>query len=244
MSAIRRVGTSPARLALITIGVLALLVALTTPSALAPLEGLTGAVVDTFGHDYSVAAGLGVLAVIAAVAVLLSGRGSVMHQTEMPAVERPVPVPAAGEPLDEAIGRWRMAIPLVGRATLERVRDRLRSAAVVAVASDEGCSRPDARKRVEDGTWTDDPVAAAFLADRSSWVGAWLSGLANRETGPEYRTRRTVEAIVARRRNGIGPGGRVGATTNGHDGATTNGPDVASTNGQDGATTSGRGGDR
>lgn len=197
MSGVRASRYYSARLVLLAGALLALVLAVTSAVELTPLGNVLDALVEAVGYDYVVPAVLGVLGLLAAITVFVSGRGATMSQTEMPTVERPVPVPTAGEPFDETIGSWRFATRLFGGGTAEDVRDRLRVAAVAAIAAEEGLSRPAARERVESGTWTDDAAAAAFLAGRYTPLGTWLRALASGETGPEYRARRTVAAIVA-----------------------------------------------
>lgn len=199
----------PVRLALIAGALAALVLAVTSAAGLGPLQAIIDALVDAVGYDWALAAALGILAVVAGLVVFASGRGSTMRQAEMPTVERPVPVPSAGEPFEDTIGGWRFATRIFGGETAESVRDRLRSAAITTIATEEGCSRAAARRRVEEGAWTSDDAAAAFLAGRYTPLGTWIVALANGETGPEYRARRTVRAIVAlRERDGDERGGR------------------------------------
>lgn len=197
MSGVRASRYYSARLVLLAGALLALVLGVTSAVELTPLGAVLDAVVEAVGYDYVVPAVLGILALLAAIVVFVSGRGATMAQTEMPTVERPVPVPAAGEPFDETIGSWRFATRVFGGGTAEAVRERLRAAAVAAIAAEEGLSRPAARDEVESGTWTDDAAAAAFLAGRYTPLGTWIRALAGGETGPEYRARRTVAAIVA-----------------------------------------------
>lgn len=208
MSVIERPRYSPLRLVLVGLGIVGLAVALASPAALEPLTRAVETAVEIVGHDWIIVAALGVVAVLVAGTLLISGRGAKMHQTEMPTVERPVPVAAAGAPFDDVVGGWRFILPLVGRSTRDDVRERLRSAAVRSVAADEGIARAAARERVDDGRWTDDRIAAEFLAGTRTGLGEWLVGLANGETGPEYRARRTVEAIVERQRRPAGEGSK------------------------------------
>lgn len=71
---------------------------------------------------------------------------------------RPVP----GDDLDELLAR-----PAGSRQrrlrNQRRRRRRLEAAAVAAVARRDGCSTDAARERLEDGTWTDDPLAASYF---------------------------------------------------------------------------------
>ncbi|MFB6136122.1 MAG: hypothetical protein ABEJ04_05135, partial [Halobacteriaceae archaeon] len=48
---------------------------------------------------------------------------------------------------------------------VDALRERLRDAAAGALVRVEGLAPDDARRRVDDGDWTDDGQAAAFLAD-------------------------------------------------------------------------------
>lgn len=207
MSVIDRPRYSPLRLVLVGLGIVGLAVALASPAALEPLTRAIEAAVEIVEHDWLIVAALGVVAVLVAATLLLSGRGAKMHQTEMPTVERPVPVAAAGDPFDETVGGWRFMLPFVGRSTREDIRERLRSTAVLAVAADEGIARVEARRRVDQGRWTDDRVATEFLDGARTGLGEWVVALANGETGPEYRARRTVEAILERRQPAATGGG-------------------------------------
>lgn len=199
MSTADRSAFSSRRLLLIGVAAVALFFAVAAGSSLAPLGDAIALVVEQMGHDYVIAAALGVGAVVAGVGVFASGRGTTMRQVEMPTVERPVPVPSAGEPFDETIGTLRFATRSFGGARSDAVRYRLRAAAVAAIVVDEGCSRGDAHRRIDDGIWTDDADAAAFLAGTYTPLRTWLVALGRGETGPEYRARRTVAAIIGRR---------------------------------------------
>lgn len=207
MSAVQRSGYGLVRLALASVGVLVLVVAVTSASSVSPLATAIGIALERGGSDYVVAAALGFFAVLVAAAVFVSGRAATLRQTAMPTVERPVPVRSAGESFDETITSWRYATPIIGRPAREDVRERLRSAAVVAVAAADGLSAEDARRLVDEGTWTDDAVAASFLAGDPTAIGTWIDALGEGETGPAYRARRAVDAIVARRAH-VGGRGR------------------------------------
>lgn len=206
MSTVDRSALSPLRLGLVAVAAAALFLGVAAGSALSPLTDVIEVVVDQFGYDYVLAAALGIVAVAAGLGTFASGRASTMRQAEMPIVERPVPVPSAGDPFDETIGSLRFASRLLDGERREAVRERLRAAAVAAVVVDEGCSREAARRQVDDGRWTDDPDAAAFLAGQNSSLETWLTALRHAETAPEYRARRTVAAIVDRREPGDASG--------------------------------------
>lgn len=60
-------------------------------------------------------------------------------------------------------------------------RGRIRETAVSVIAADESIEREDAARRIVDGSWTDDPRAAAFLGGRHhaplrTRIRDWASG--------------------------------------------------------------------
>lgn len=76
----------------------------------------------------------------------------------------------------------------------DAVVDRLRDTAVGLYGDVTGVDRAVARRRVESGEWTDDPLAAAFLSPATTMplparVRAWLD--------PERERRRRVDAAIA-----------------------------------------------
>jgi hypothetical protein len=74
------------------------------------------------------------------------------------------------------------------------VRADLRSLAVEALVSVEGCAREAARERVADGEWTDDRVAAAYLAGEATEP---LPRRLVARVRPRASKRRRVERTVA-----------------------------------------------
>lgn len=89
----------------------------------------------------------------------------------------------------------------------DSVRSRLRSLAVETLVTVDGCSREAARERVDEGSWTDDAVAAAYLADREATLPfwrrllAWLRPAATRTR----RIERAADAVATRATPGPGP---------------------------------------
>jgi len=157
--------------------------------------GLVSAVREEVDSDYLLVMAFGGVAVALAAVAGLSDRSGVRLRTP-PEVERPTPAPEPGERLDEQLDSWRLWLPFVGNSTRETVRERLRSAAVRAVAVDRGWSDRRAAAAVEDGSWTDDPVAAGFAAtDSGPTLGVVLRAVGSGETPLRYRVRRTVDAV-------------------------------------------------
>ncbi|WP_435197449.1 DUF7269 family protein [Natronomonas sp. EA1] len=78
-------------------------------------------------------------------------------------------------------------------------QDRLRSAAVRLYAVANGCSATEARRAVDEGRWTDDPRAAAFLGDDVDPLPLQTRLWDFFRPGHplEHRVRHTVEALEA-----------------------------------------------
>lgn len=76
------------------------------------------------------------------------------------------------------------------------IRERLEESAVRALTASAGFDEERAREALEDGSWTDDPVAAAFLSPRRGQpLGERLRGALDPGQGFHRRVDRTVAAI-------------------------------------------------
>lgn len=120
-----------------------------------------GAVIERLGNDYVLVAVVAALALTALLVVLLARTVTGVTEATPPAVEGTTPG-APGRAVDESLD----ALPPVRMTDRHRdVHERVRTAAVEAVAEADGCSRSAARERIESGEWTDDAEAAAFVAN-------------------------------------------------------------------------------
>ena len=155
------------------------------------------------GNGYLLVAGVGVLAVVWAVAAGTDWALYGAEQATMPDRESFVALPAPGGELDEAVAelsgqRERAARPVDHR---DRVRERLRRDAARTLVLHRGYDREAAREAVASGTWTDDRFAADFLADcddapRPRWyqrLWRWLRRTDSFAVGAN----RTVDAVDA-----------------------------------------------
>ncbi|WP_137286813.1 DUF7269 family protein [Halorussus salinisoli] len=112
---------------------------------------------------------------------------------------RPESVSAADHTLTGEAFDDRVAAACAGDdRALRTVRSTLADAAASAHARAADCAPEQARRAVETGAWTDDPIAAAFLAGASgpqfsvlARLRAWLDPSAERRR----RVERTVEAV-------------------------------------------------
>jgi hypothetical protein len=114
--------------------------------------------------------GRGALVLVGA-AILLQGvrvvnnrRRDRPEELETPDAEVTLELPTPGDDADADL-RFLAEERRFDRERRRRIRDRMYAAAVEAVARRRGCSEEAARTVVEDGTWTDDPHAAAFFTN-------------------------------------------------------------------------------
>ncbi|WP_137288381.1 DUF58 domain-containing protein [Natronorubrum halophilum] len=155
--------------------------------------------------EFSMARGTIVLVGLLAIGIGLSAltRGyNTRSRTDTPDPERRSGVPAPGRSLSAAADEFRE--PMTDYvANGRRLTIALKSAAVAVLTRFEGDSTDQASRRLEDGTWTDDPIAAAFLSDsletptRSlrTRLASVVSG--DGETAFQSNVRHTVRAITA-----------------------------------------------
>jgi len=125
--------------------------------------GFVAGLVSAFGNDYFLVSAFGVVAVAAAAIVQVSRARSGLDQADPPTVEEVHTVPRLGADLDAFLDPDADVT-----ADPERVRASLRELAVSLETREQARSRREARRRVDDGDWTDDDVAAAYLSDALS----------------------------------------------------------------------------
>jgi hypothetical protein len=111
---------------------------------------------------------LGVLGVVQGVRYANARRDRRRMPADPGEPERRAPAAVPGSDLDERIARVAGSAP-GGYRDRRNLRDRAREVAVDAVARDRNCAREAAATAVDDGTWTDDPAAAAFFDARSAY---------------------------------------------------------------------------
>ncbi|MDZ7689291.1 MAG: hypothetical protein U5J64_11400 [Halobacteriales archaeon] len=114
----------------------------------------------TLGNDYLLVAVIAGAALVLGLVFAFQGRAGTVQQAETPDAEGVESVPAPGDDFDELVSEasgWRSG------KEKDAVRERVREAAVDVVASKENCSRPEAERYIDTGTWTADRYAAAFL---------------------------------------------------------------------------------
>lgn len=110
---------------------------------------------------------VGVLGLVALAFALATAGGSRRVQRRQAPDPEPEALPTVAPPGDD-LDRLLAAADSGGARgddRRHRLRRQLRDAAVRAVQRREGCDVETARAAVEEGTWTDDPVAASYFTD-------------------------------------------------------------------------------
>ncbi|WP_135851997.1 DUF7269 family protein [Halorussus salinus] len=184
---------------------------LTTIGVVAVTVGLLMLFVPGFaaaiGTGYAAVTVVGLLALMQALRVGRSRMATELDAAETDDVETVEAMPTPGDEFDRAVAELRSG----PRRNLIReradLRETLETAALTAVADRENCSREEARQRVEAGTWTDDPHAAALLGGDDAPSPPLFDRLkiaASTESPFQYRIRRTADAVA--RKAGVEPG--------------------------------------
>jgi hypothetical protein len=115
---------------------------------------------------------VGVLALVQGVRMVSSRIREPYQQLALPDPEQTQDLQTPGDDFDELLreaGTNRRNIE-----SRQRVEARLDRAAVATIVRTQGCTAEEARRRLDDGDWTDDPYAAAFFTGAVSG-GSFLS---------------------------------------------------------------------
>ncbi|WP_050032906.1 DUF7269 family protein [Halorubrum halophilum] len=148
---------------------------------------------------------IGALAVVQGIRYANERRGRDRRISDPGEPERRAPATVPGADLDERIARMTAGSP-GGYASRRELRERIRTAAVAAVARERNRSTAAAERAVAVGTWTDDPTAAAFLADDASYpIRVRLRAAIRGRSRYGYGLRAALGAIE--RLDGDDPGG-------------------------------------
>ena len=177
--------------------------------------GLVAGLVSAFGNDYLLVSAFGIVGVAAAAVVQVLRARSGLEQATPPSVEAVHAVPRLGADVDAFLDP--AASPAADAADPDRVRTALRELAVSLEARGPARSRREARRRVDDGDWTDDDVAAAYLSDVGSIPRRErsIAGLRG-ESAAQFGARRAALELDRRVRDSFDvPGAPAGAPVGG-----------------------------
>ena len=141
---------------------------------------------------------VGVVALLQALRVVQARRRRDLTRSRTPDPEALLTAPLPGGDLDEALGQFTESRRLSYRRT--RAERGLRAAAIAVLTEYGNDSEHDAEARLERGTWTDDPYAAAFLGGPppEPSIRARLRAAIGGRGGSRFErnARRTANAIV------------------------------------------------
>lgn len=148
----------------------------------------------TLGNDYLLVAVVAGAALLLGLVFAFQGRAGTVRQAETPDAEGVESVPAPGDDFDELVSEaagWRSG------EQKEAVRERVRGAAVDVIADKENCSRPEAERYVDTGTWTADRYASSFVGGRDAPQLPLITRLQVAYGGSPFETaaRRAVEEV-------------------------------------------------
>ena len=169
-----------------------------------------GAVV--LGGGQPVLSLVGVLALLQAFRVAQARRRTDPQQASTAEPERTLSVPTPGQTLDDALGQFRGKPHAYYRHS---AREGLRGAALTVLTRYANLSESEASERLEQGTWTDDRYAAAFLDGGDGYqlpLPDQIRTVLGRESPTRRGIRRSIDAIatvasVPHETNGEAPSG-------------------------------------
>lgn len=142
--------------------------------------------------DGLVVTAVGGLAILAGLRYGYAARSTPLETAAVDPPERRHRSAVLGGDVEAALG----ASGRIGTARRAELRRRLRTVAVDALVTHGGRDRRDASRAVEAGAWTDDPVAAGYLAEPPALPRRWR---ARRLLRPRSTTRicvaRSLDAI-------------------------------------------------
>lgn len=149
-------------------------------------------------YDYLVVAPVAALGVFVALVLAYHGRVTKIQQVGTPNAEDVEDVPVPGDDFDALIEEAEgFAFRKSTRESRKEIKERLRGAAV-AVMVKEGLSKPEARDRIESGSWTSSSYAASLLGGRGAPAPPLTSLVPFGSSTFEKSVNRTIEEIWGR----------------------------------------------
>lgn len=177
---------------LVAVAVGALVVVAPSSAELLPVDGI----VEALGEPWLFVAAFGVAGLVVLVAVMLARAVGGLDESTPPDPEDVYRVPSAGHRFDQFVdGDADLRDHLFGDHH-EQVRRRIRDTVLATLMRTGGLSREEARAAVENGTWTDDSVAAAFLSERQRpTFRERLAAAVKGDSSVQQGARRAAEAV-------------------------------------------------
>jgi hypothetical protein len=153
---------------------------------------------------------LGVLLVLGGVRELQRRRATDREYAETPDAEEVVELPTPGDEFDERFDR--LSMTRYRMTERERLREEVEEVTEKTLVRRRGLSPEAARESMYDGSWTDDPYAAAVFSGQSPSVGRVERVREYFSSRPTFtrRTERVVAELAALVDDPQEPGPRVG----------------------------------
>jgi hypothetical protein len=129
-----------------------------------------------------------------------------------------------GAAVDRALALGRVGPRTRAAPQTTTLRERIRPVAIAEISRRENCSREAAARALEEGTWTDDPVAASYFAPgigvgQAEWAPSFLRPFVADEPSQAERARRAIAELAPLGRTvdlgDAGPGPESGPDTDG-----------------------------
>ncbi|SNZ12681.1 hypothetical protein SAMN06269185_1867 [Natronoarchaeum philippinense] len=141
---------------------------------------------------------VGAVALVQGLRRVRERRRTPVEAAELPTLERAQELPRPGGEFDEAIERNRPD-GLKGHSSRRKVGNRLERAAVGALVCHRDLDEAAAHEALAEGTWTDDPVAAAqFLGELPAWTPLRVRAREWMRRHPHSRRAERAAAEIAR----------------------------------------------
>ena len=139
---------------------------------------------------------VGLVAVLVAARAARAGLGPT-DAPVLPAPERRHAATVPGDEFDETLASASRHGRIGGVTDRDAVRDRLRTVAVEVLTRYDGDTPERARRRLAEGTWTDDPRAAAFFGSEVDPSASVLDRVRFVATSDSQFRRQAVHAVAA-----------------------------------------------
>ncbi len=143
---------------------------------------------------------IGFIALIQGFRSVQTRRHTQIEQAKIPPIEKRETTPIPGEDFDERIQHLRGVYSRGTASEEERIKQRLQSTAVDVLTRTQDISNETARRQLETGEWTNDPIAAAFLGGSDAPNSPMGFRLQSRVSSGSYKRRvaiRTTDEIVS-----------------------------------------------
>jgi len=144
--------------------------------------------------DDAVVTVLAVVLLLGALREVQRRRHTEFEYTETSDTELTLELPTPGDEYDRELSR--VTVTRFNQVQRQHLRDEVREVAVETVQRRERCTEEEATEMIQEGSWTDDPFAAAFFTRRAPAVSRRKRLRELVSSTPPFR-RRAVAAIEA-----------------------------------------------